>query len=102
MSTTTGAKTRRFVASVSVEKTCPCGATFTRNRESRALHCPACCEGAADRVRRQRAARHRAGAEAKAARERNSALTCGECRAPLLEPAARCGFCIAEMNERTT
>ena len=92
------AKTRRFVESVSVERQCACGKTFTRNRESRITNCPSCRERAREQAvedaRQQRAERNR-----RAASTRDPALRCGECCAPLRTPAPLCGFCIVEMAE---
>lgn len=95
------AKTRRFVASISAERTCACGVTFVRHATSRLNHCPACSQRVAEqakkRAKEQRQERQRREAEAKAAREaelaaRPEGLTCA-CGEVMATPAAMCGWC---------
>lgn len=84
------AAVRRFVASVSVERTCACRATFTVNPTSRLILCPSCSEDAAERAR----ARREAEAQAKAEREaERAAMTCDKCGDPLQVEARLCNWC---------
>lgn len=92
------AMTRRFVASVSVERTCACGATFQRNTTSRADLCPACTQERAeqtrDRARERRAERNRLAAAAKAAQAvAGVSLKCDDCGIALRVAAKWCNWC---------
>lgn len=81
----------RFVASVSVDRTCACGATFTVRQGERRSLCMPCMEEAAERAAEAR----RVNAERIArAREKRAAMTCDECGTRLLVPAAICGLCM--------
>jgi RNase P subunit RPR2 len=84
------AATRRFVASVSVDRACVCGATFTVRKGATRVLCTLCTLFADAGV----AERRRVQAEREAARAaERAALTCDECGHRLLVPAALCGFC---------
>jgi hypothetical protein len=90
------AATRRFVASV--ERTCACGATFTRTATNLTMRCSSCIDASAQRAKDLAKARRERVAKAKAASPARPSLTCG-CGAPMRVAAPRCGFCIAEMDE---
>lgn len=92
------AATRRFIASVSVDRTCVCGATFTVRKGEPRILCTLCTLFADARVSERR----RVAEERKAARAAEcAALTCDECGHRLLVPAALCGFCDPDFDAAT-
>lgn len=84
------AATRRFVASVSLDRTCACGETFTIRRHEHRILCMSCIADAAERAaqRLEVIAARRA-----AAKELHAATHCDDCGTQLLTPAVLCGLC---------
>lgn len=83
------AAAQRFVASLSVDRTCACGAVFTIRRGERRILCMPCMAAAEHRAERRRLNAERT----EAARVQREAMRCDECSERLLVPAVLCGFC---------
>ncbi len=101
MVSVSAAATRRFVASVTVERHCACGATFTvRKGGKQRVRCTDCVTAATEASRERQASVAAFVAQAKAEREAELARTlCSDCGTRLHTPGTgRCGLCDPEWD----